>query len=160
MTKFVRVQEVPATLTKSDFVISGPDFLHEIQTCSKRRGNSSTIGMNYLRDILDIIGQKYLGPEFNVIRAFNLNAYKGRPIHSDNDVHTIVLDVLEKQQPSILEAYIDQKIRTRPLSAGLIYYTGPRDLSTRFLHWGVDEILQKELEKEQKKTVKVEESLK
>lgn len=154
MTKFVRVTNPPHTLVKGEITIGGPDFLPQIEACSRRKGHASVIGVNYIRDVLDLVGQTYIGPDFSTITSFNLTNYKGLAAPTNADVHRIIMEIITKQQPSILEAYLDKHIRARPLSANLIYYTGPRDLCTRFLHWGIAEVLVSELDKDRRKALK------
>ena len=157
MTKYVRVNEAPGTLGKGEHVIEAPNFLAEVDSCSRRAPKNHYTTSNYMRDIAAAIGDKYMREDFNALTTINTSRFRGLPFENASDVDTIVKQMLSKSVPQVFEAFVDHYIRNRPPNTKLIYFLGDHLQTGPFTANGIDEINSKEVDtylgKEQKKVV-------
>ena len=73
MSKFLIVKIPPKNLQKHEFVIGEPDFYSEIRQCKAKKPKSSLMTVNYLREVIAAVGHKYLGQDFDALRAINVS---------------------------------------------------------------------------------------
>ena len=144
MTKFVRVKEEPKELESDCFIIKAPNFYEEILECDKKKPKSSLMTPHYLREILGTIGLKYGDLNFNALTDFNVSQFKGIPFKSIDDVHGIVMRVINSQNPDLINLYVDYHLKKRPFGTKLVYFLGDHLQTGAFTSNGIDEIKEKE----------------
>jgi len=121
MSKFKVVQEVPTELSKGEFAIDKPSFLPQIAMHKTKKPRNGHTGSNYIRMIIDSIGQEY-DPENMTAYSVKAHNYDGRKFSSDEEMNEIVLEMLKADYPAVFAKYLDKKIKTRPTNTSLIYY--------------------------------------
>lgn len=121
MAKFLVVKEKPEDLKKGEYVIDAPSFLDEIKQNKTKAPKNGLTGTYHLRVISDTIAQNY-DPENMTGFSVKVHPYEGRPYSSDEELNTIVVEMLRESRPDIFLKYIDKKIRTRPFGTNLVYY--------------------------------------
>jgi hypothetical protein len=102
--------------------------------------------VNYLREVIAAVGQKYLGEEFDALRTINVSRFVGVPCGSDEEVHNVLIKIFEIQCPELLRAYVSSCFKQRPARTNLIYYTGAPRFCTALIEAGWEQIFQKELD--------------
>jgi hypothetical protein len=129
MYKFVQVDQVPAELRKGEFVIAKPTFLDEIKANSSKASRPRTVGPgqtslltapNHLRYIVDAIGMRYDKDGTNGW-SVKPHEFEGRPYADDLQLSAIVVEMLEKNHPSIFKRYVDGFLTTLPVGTELVY---------------------------------------
>lgn len=144
MSKFVLVTEIPKNLNKGEIVITEPNFMPEIAQNARKASKIKQTGINHLREVLNSIANKY-DKDMDVMRIKLVN-YEGLPYSNDKDLHDIVLRILNKEYPKILDKYLDHHIKSRPMGTKVIYYTGSLKSTTPFYENGVDLLDAKDIE--------------
>lgn len=146
MSKFLVTKIPPETLRENEFVIGSPDFYTEIHQCKAKKPKSLQMTVNYLREVVAAVGQRYLGPEFDALRAVNVSKFIGVPCSTDKEVHDVLIKAFESQCPEILLAYVQYCFKQRPSRTSLIYYTGNPRFCTKFVESGWEQVSEKEFE--------------
>jgi hypothetical protein len=144
MSKFLLVKNPPTNLQEHEYVIGGPDFYDQILQCKAKKPKSSQMTINYLREVVAAVGQKYLGQEFDALRAINVSKFVGVPCGTDKEVHDVLVKAFENQCPSILLAYVQYCLKQRPSGTNFIYYTGNPRYSTGLVELGWEQVSQKD----------------
>ena len=157
MTKYVLVSEEPKEIDKDCIVISGPNFIDEIEHCHRKKPRSMTMSVNYLREIVSTIGLKYGPDDFNPLSSVNVSPYRGIPCSTNELTQGIVIKAFQKSYPEIFTRYVDYHIRNRPEGTKLIYFSGDHLAASAFVTHGIDSLPSKEVDiflgKKAKKTV-------
>jgi hypothetical protein len=144
MAKYVVVKEAPTTLDKGEIVINSPSFLTEIEANVRKEPKRKQTAINHLREILNSIAQTY-DPEMNVMK-FRLVNYEGLAYSNNLELNSIILRILAAERPETLDAFLDKKIKTRPMNTKLVYYTGPFTSTGPFYKNGIDLLDEKDIE--------------
>lgn len=144
MSKFVVVKQAPADLRDGEHVIEMPTFLEEIQANANKAPRNNLVGVNHLRAIVGSIGDKY-DP---ALTSWNIrpHEFEGRAFANDRELSRIVIELLEKQYPSIFDSYLSHKVKQRPVGTKLVYFVGPFQKSMAFFMNGLDSIEEKEID--------------
>lgn len=121
MSKFMVVEEAPQELADGEYVIDQPNFLAEIAQHKTKVPRNGLTGAFHLRMILDSIAQNY-DPENMTAYSVKVHFYEGRPFSTDQELNSILLEMLQKDCPKLFTKYLDKKIRTRPKGTELVYY--------------------------------------
>jgi hypothetical protein len=150
MMQFVRVKEVPAELRKDEYVISAPTFLEEVRACFNKRPRNEVMSINYLRELVAAVGAKYLPETFNAMTDVNVSYYKGTPCTSEVEANEMLLKLFKREYPEALNAFVEYHIKNRPNGTKTVFYLGTGDQAGIFLKLGFQEVLQKDLYKEEK----------
>lgn len=142
MSKFVVVNEEPKNLKDNEHVIKEPDFLEEIKEADKyasKLGGKKVTTLNHLKSIAENIRIAYDPEGFDVITSIPYSKYEGIAYEDHKDLSdNVVLKMLKKHNPSIIEKCIDKKIKSRPQNTNLIYFVGSEDKVKPFLNNGLD----------------------
>lgn len=146
MSKFLVAKNPPADLQEHEYVIGGPDFYEQIHQCKAKKPKSSQMTINYLREVVAAVGQKYLGQEFDALRAINVSKFVGVPCGTDKEVHDVLVKAFENQCPNLLLAYVQHRFKQRPGGTNFIYYTGNPRYSTKLVESGWEQVSQKEFD--------------
>ena len=136
MSKFVIVKDKPEELKKGEYVIDTPSFVEEIQQHKTKAPKNGLTGAYHLRVIADSIAQNY-DPENMTGFSVKVHKFEGRPYASDEELNSIVVEMLRESCPNVFLKYVDKKIRTRPHGTSLVYYVdsdvkGAYDLFYRY----------------------------
>lgn len=146
MSRFVRVQLAPKYLQEGECVIHQPDFYQEIAACDSKRPRSGLLTPNYLREIVAVIGNKYVGEDFDAMRAVNVSQFRGVPCSSNVDLNKLLIKLFYEQYPQMMRLAVEYQLKSRPSGTKLIYFTGDSHLATVFVDNGLDEVLFEDLE--------------
>jgi hypothetical protein len=144
---FVRVKKKPTELKADEFVIDAPNFLSDIENASVKKPNSNIMSINYLRQLVSDIGQKYVGQEFNALTDVNVAHFKGIPCETAEQAHEILQKLFRQNYPKMLNSYVEYHIKRRPNGTRIIYFLGSPAQVEPFLNLGFQEVLEKDLEK-------------
>lgn len=144
MSKFVVVNQAPATLEKGEIVIAEPNFLEQVTANNKKAPRTKQTAVNHLREILQTISGKY-DPELNAMRVKLVN-YTGLPYANDQELAAIVTRILKTEHPTTFEKVLDYDIASRPSNTKLIYFVGNFANSSAFFRAGIDQIDEKDVE--------------
>lgn len=121
MIKLVYVNSIPTSLEKGQYLIGPVSFIEEINQVLKNR----TINMTelfYLHSILDLIFSKY-NKSLKASRAkIPVSNYVGIQVEDVNHLNKIIIDIVKKHAPSILEEWLHHKIKTRPWGTDTILF--------------------------------------
>lgn len=120
MANFKRVDKEPEKLKENECVIIKPDFLEEIKSTKKRRGQSGLTTVPYLRDIFMTITDKY-DHSVNPYQM-KLSKYNGLAYESDEDLVKIIFKIINDLNLDLLEKAVDHKVKNRPEGKDMIYY--------------------------------------
>jgi hypothetical protein len=140
MSQFKLVKKVPAKLKDGEYFIGYPDFAEEINdSCARvaQSGKKRLTENNMLRNALVLIGMRY-EPEFNAFHVPLVN-YEGLPYSTAGDVSALLVRILEKHAPHVIDAKIVHDIKNRPAGTSLIYFGGPKEKSELFIQQGLAE---------------------
>jgi hypothetical protein len=148
--QFVRVKEAPAELRKDEYLINAPTFLDEVRACFNKRPRNEVMSINYLRELVAAVGAKYLPETFNAMTDVNVSQFKGTPCTSEVEANEILLKLFKREYPAALDAFVEYHIKKRPNGTKTILYLGTGDQSSVFLKLGFQEVLLKDLYKEEK----------
>lgn len=140
MAKYVLVKKRPEKLDKDCFVIDAPNFIEEIAACKNKKPRSGNSSINYLREIVSLIGAKYAPDDFSPLRDVNVSMFKGTPCSSDFETNKVLFKIFKKSYPEIFDMYVDFYIKKRPPGTKLIYFLGSHLFSAKFYENGIDEI--------------------
>jgi len=121
MAKFLIVKNKPEELKKGEYVIDAPSFMEEIVSNKTKAPKNGLTGAYHLRVIADTIAQNYDPENMNGF-SVKVHSYEGRPFATDEDLNTIVVEMLKESCPSVFLKYVDKKIRNRPFGTNLVYY--------------------------------------
>jgi hypothetical protein len=146
MSRFLITKMAPKHLQEHEFVIGDPDFYEQIRQCKAKKPRSAQMTAHYLREVLAAVGQKYMGEEFDTLRAINISKFIGVPCGSDKEVHDVLVKAFENQCPKLLLAYVHHLFKQRPAGTNLIYYTGNPKYVTKLVESGWEQISDKEFE--------------
>lgn len=116
MSKFVFVNEAPASTNNGEHVIAKPNFLKEIALHKTKAPRNNLTGNYHLRMIADSIAAKY-DPENMTAYSVKSHLYEGLPFNSDEDLNSIVVDMIETCYPKALTKYVEHEILNRPVDA-------------------------------------------
>lgn len=144
---FVRVKKVPAELRADEYVINAPSFLEDVKNAPVKRPTNHIISVNYLRQVISDIGNKYIGPTFNALTDVNVSSYKGTPCENNQQVEETLQKLFKQTYPKMFDAYVEYHIKLRPTGTRVIYYLGSGAYVEPFLRLGFEEILEKDLDK-------------
>lgn len=148
MSRFLVVKTAPENLQEHEFVIGKPDFYEQINKSKTKKPKSSQMTVNYLREVIASIGQKYIGQDFDTLLSINVSKFIGVPCGTDKEVHDILIKAFEEQCPSILSSYIQHRFKQRPSRTNIIYYTWNPKYAGKFVEYGWEQISLKDLEDE------------
>ena len=101
---YVLIKNPPQKLSLQEMVIAPPSFLEEVKACFKKKGNSATLGPNYLRAIAEEIGRRY-DRNVNAYRNVVPHDYTGKYCASDEDVALVVHEMFQARYPIIYQKY-------------------------------------------------------
>ena len=146
MAKFIKVNKAPEKLGKEEYIIKAPEFSKEIEQCKTKQPMAKKFSRNYLRDIISIIGMKYIGLDNFDPFSVNISNYVNRPFETDEEINTIVCEMLSIHYPAMFNAYVNYNIQKRPYGTKLIYFLGSAKDTTPFFKNGIDEIQKKDLD--------------
>jgi hypothetical protein len=146
MSKFLVVKNPPQNLEKNEYVIDEPDFYTEIRATKSKKPKSNQLTVNYLRELVAAVGQKYLGETFDALRTINVSKYVGIPCNSEEEVHNVLIKAFETQHPELLLAYVEHCFRHRPSGTNFIYYSGNPKYATKLVELGYEQVDEKELD--------------
>ena len=142
MSKFVVVDEAPANLNDGEYVIKEPDFIKEIADAEKyaaKLGSQRVTTVGHLKGIAENIRINYDPEGFDVITAIPYSKYEGVAYTNFEDLsQNVVLRMLNKYQPDIIDKYLDKMIKTRPENTNLVYFVGGENRVQNFLKNGLD----------------------
>lgn len=144
MSKFVVVKKAPVNLSKVEHVLKGPDFLPEIQANAHKASKKKQTSLNHMRDILVAIDRKYQS-DLNVFKV-PLSQYEGLAFETEDDLNTIVTNLLKREHPAVFDKILEYNIKNRPYGTKLLYYVGDLGDTGPFFRHGVDMIEEKEIE--------------
>lgn len=150
--RFVRVKSAPELLQKGEHVIDEPNFRDEVDACQKKKPRRPVMSINYLRELVQAIGDKYIGETFNALTAVNVSNFKGTPCENAEQAHATIVNLFKQHYPSMFDAYVEYGLKHRPNGTNLVYFLGPRNQVSSFIKMGFEEVLLKDLNKP-KKTV-------
>lgn len=154
---FVRVKKKPQELKADEYVVDAPNFLDDIKKCSVRRPTTNVMTVNYLRQVVSDIGQKYIGPEFNALTEVNVANFRGTPCSTYDEVHDVIQRIFKSKYPKMLDAYIEHSLKQRPTGTRVVYFLGSGAQCGAFLNLGFEEVLEKDLNKFLNKAKKLQE---
>lgn len=142
MTKYAVKDLAPKALGDKEMVIYMPDFIPEMREVKLRIPHSDQAMLteaNALRKVLVLIDMRY-APDENRFNAYHLpiGNYEGLEYHSERELSDIVMRIVNRYGSQVVDAYIDKKIKDRPLDTELIYFVGPESKSTLFSDNGID----------------------
>jgi acyl-CoA hydrolase len=121
MSKFTVVTEAPQGLSKNEYVIDKTNFFEEIALHKTKTPRNGLTGAFHLRMILDSIAQNY-DPENMTAYSCKVHHYEGRPFSSDEELNTVLVEMLQRDCPAVFSKYLDKKIKTRPKGIDTVYY--------------------------------------
>lgn len=146
MSKFLVTNIAPKQLKQNEYVISDPDFYSEIAECKFKKPKSTQLTINYLREVIAAVCQKYLGKDFDVLRSINVSKFVGAPCDTEKDVHDVLIKIFENQCPELIHAYVHSCFKQRPSGTNFIYYIGNPKYCTKLLELGYEQISKKEFD--------------
>lgn len=152
--RFCYVKIPPKHLGKDEYFIDSPNFMLEIDRCSSKQSRSGLMTANYLRELVQLCGETYMGPEFSALTAINASNYIGLSCKTEEETHDILIKLFNDQLPQMLTAYVEHFIKCRPLGTKLIYFIGDPGQAEAFIKMGCEQVLEKELAIEAKKAAK------
>jgi hypothetical protein len=133
------VKQQPKNLKKHEYVFFGYDFTPEIKKCEARKPRNNLTTINYIREIITYIGNKYEGDTFNPL-SVNLSDFKGIECKTTGEVNVIINSLFRKVYPSMFSSYIKYHVQYRPNGTKLIYFVGPRTEIINFYRLGLEEV--------------------
>jgi hypothetical protein len=141
MSKFIIVSKKPETLKKGEYLIDKPSFLEEIALHRHKAPKNGLTGNFHLRMIMDSIAQKY-DPENMTAYSVRVHNFEGRPFSSDEELNSIIIEMLKSDYPAIFSKYIDYKIKNRPKNTELIICvdSGIKEIYEIFYSNGLSEL--------------------
>jgi hypothetical protein len=146
MSKFLVAKNPPQNLDKNEYVIDKPDFYKEIHATQSKKPRSNQLTVNYLRELIAAVGQRYLGESFDALRTVNISKYVGTPCNSEEEVHNVLVKAFETQCPQLLFAYVEHCFKQRPSGTNFIFYSGNPRFATKLTELGYEKIDEKEFE--------------
>lgn len=141
---FVRVKEVPAELKKGEYSIESPNYTDIVEACAGKRPRNNLMSINYLRELVSYVGEKYLPPEFNALTDVNVSNFKNRPCSTIEEANEILIALFKSAYPKALDAFVEHKIKNRPNGTNTIYFLGGGSYASVFLKHGIQEVLFKD----------------
>jgi hypothetical protein len=121
MIKLVYVDSIPKDLEKGQYLIGPVSFLEEINQVLKNRSINMT-ELFYLHGILDVIFSKY-NKTLKAVRAkIPLANYVGLKVENVEALDKIIIDILKKHAPSVLEEWLQDRILKRPWGTDTILF--------------------------------------
>jgi hypothetical protein len=144
---FIRVKKKPAELKADEYVIEAPDFMEDIKNCTVRKPQNNVMSLNYLRQLVSDIGQKYVGPEFDALTQVNIANFKGTPCESLEQANETLKKLFTQSFPKMFDAFNEYHIKHRPNGTRVVYYLGSGAHVEPFLRLGFEEVLEKNLDK-------------
>lgn len=121
MSRFLIVKDKPEDLKKGEYIIDKPSFLEEISLHRTKAPKNGLTGTYHLRMIVDSIAQSYDPENMNAF-SVKVHNFEGRPFSSDEELDSIVVDMIADSRPELFLKYVDKKIKTRPYGTSLVYY--------------------------------------
>jgi len=121
MGKFTIVTEAPKELAKNECVIDKPNFIDEIILHKTKIAKNGLTGTFHLRMILDSIAQNY-DPDNMTAYSARVHHYEGRAFSTNEELNSIVVEMLQRDYPAVFSKYLEKKIRTRSKGVDTIYY--------------------------------------
>ena len=121
MSKFKVVETAPAELNKGEYVINKPSFMEQIALHGTKKPRNGLTGSHYIRMVIDSIAQAY-DPENMTAYSVKAHNYDGRPFTTDEDMNSIVVEMLINDYPAVFGKYLDNKIKSRPSGTSMVYY--------------------------------------
>ena len=121
MSKFIVVSQKPETLKEGEYLIDQPSFLDEIALHRHKAPRNGLTGSFHLRMILDSIAQKY-DPQNMTAYSARVHNFEGRPFSSDEELNSIIVEMLATDYPAVFSKYLDLKIKSRPKGTELVVY--------------------------------------
>ncbi len=146
MSKFVVVKQAPEKLEKGEYVLTMPNFLEEIRESHGKAGVRKLTGVNHLRAIAGLIGQRYAPEDFSPYKHVVPANFDGIPYSTDEDLSKVVLNMFMATYPQILDKYFDTKIKQRPFGTKLVYFVGDFLHTGNLQRNGLDQIDEKEVD--------------
>lgn len=144
MSKFTIVKNPPKNLNKGEIIITGPNFLEQVEQNLRKEPRQKVTSLNHVREILNSIAQKY-DKDMDVMRIKLVN-YEGLPYQNNEELHNIIIRILESEYPAVLSKYVDYHLKRRPMGTKLVYYTSDLTSTTPFYDNGLDLLDEKDIE--------------
>lgn len=145
MSKFIIVNKTPAQLNKGEIVIAPPSFIEQIIALARRGGAvRNQTALNQIREILLAIENRYQ-IDLNVYKI-PLSNYEGLAYESDEQLSSIITQLLNKERPEAFEKILEYNIKNRPYGTKLIYYVGRLQDTGPFFKSGIDMLEEKDLD--------------
>ena len=148
--QFVRVKEVPVELRKGEYVVEAPTFIDEVRACFHKRPRNNSMSINYLRELVAAVGARYLPEDFNPLTDVNVANFKGTPCTTEGEANEILLKLFKQKYPRALDAFVEHHVKRRPDGTRTIYFLGDGTQAGVFLKHGLQEVLLKDLYKDEK----------
>lgn len=145
--KYVRVDKSPETVSQHEAVVVYPTFKEEIEKTRGRSGKTKLTTANYLRAIFVEIGFGH-DPSFNAYTSVDVASFTGREYSDDNDLSDILIEILNKGCPEVIEKRIEKQLQDVPRTTQVVYFVA-KDLtgSRAFTRQGLQMINLKEVQK-------------
>lgn len=143
MTKYVRVEEAPESLSRVEAVIRFPDFLEDVRTSKIPRPQSKTFGNHFVRALAEEIATLY-EPDFDCFKNIKPHVLVDVEFTSDEDIARQMFNLFASQYPQIFDSCIEAQIKRLPFGTKVVYYVGPHKFSGSFSKHGIESITMKE----------------
>ena len=145
--KYVRVDKSPEAVSPHEAVVVYPTFKEEIEKTRGRSGKTKLTTANYLRAIFVEIGFNH-DPSFNAYTSIDVASFTGRAYSDDNDLSNILIEILNKGCPEVIEKRIEKQLQDIPRTTEVVYFVA-KDLtgSRAFTRQGLQMIDLKEAQK-------------
>jgi hypothetical protein len=142
MSKFAIVKRLPTDISSGTLALSYPDFLEEIRDSKLRvaKGNTTKLTKNnMLRNALVLISMRMtldVGiPSFNAFKIPLVN-YEGLPYKTEKDISDLLVRIIEKHVPHVIDIAITRSVNARPQNTQMILFNGPEDKAALLIGLG------------------------
>jgi hypothetical protein len=141
MAQVVFVTETPKTLGKDEIVLSAPTFTDQIKASNFKASGKQLTSQNHLNQVITLIRNKYDndGDLYESTMRIPYSKYVGLPFKSDEDISVVVVRILSKYCPALLDRAVEWGIKNRPAGTKTIYFNGPKGYLSVFFQHGITE---------------------
>lgn len=139
MSKFLTVEKAPEALRDGEFTINMPDFVQEIRDSKLKISNIEEAKLtrnNQMRNAFVLMGMRYMNGVFNAF-SLPLGKYEGLEYKTEQDISNILVNILSKHTPELIDAALVASIKDRPTDVKIIYFTGPKEKEVLFQKEGI-----------------------
>jgi len=138
MAKFMIVDKAPENLKEDEMVVKSPNFLDEIKRSNAKASGKRMTSLHHMRQILMLIGNKYdPNGTFNSYTSIPLTKFEGLAFDTDEDLNQIIIRMLNKHYPVMLDLVVESQIKSRRPNVKLIYFEGNSDNAGPFFKHGI-----------------------